>query len=511
MTVTKVIGIDVSTTATKAVLLDSGSGLVASGEASYVYDVPKPRWSEQDPTTWWDAAVVAIRRAIDSSAVSPGDIEAVGLTGQMHGSVLLDAAGEVVRPAILWNDQRSSDECDEIRRRVGQERLIEVTGNDALTGFTAPKLLWVANNEPENWRRVATLLLPKDFVRYRLTGERAVDVAGGSGTILFDLAERTWSSEILDALDIDPAICPPAFEGTAVTGAVTSEAAAATGLLPGTPVVGGGGDQSAGAVGVGATSSGVFSLSLGTSGVIFATSDGPSFDPRGRAHAFCHAVPGKWHMMTVMLAAGGSLRWFRDVVTPQSEFGDLVSGAAVVEPGAGDLMFLPYLSGERTPHNDPAAAGAFVGLTTSHDLTHLTRAVLEGVAFGLRDGLDVMIDAGLAKPTSIRATGGGARSPLWRQILANVLDAEIAVAQTAEGAATGAAMLAAVGAGAYDTVETAVETTVKVDVMERPSDDVGLYHDLHERYRNLYTALAPTFHASAAKRADLAPLLDSTT
>lgn len=494
---TKVLGIDVSTTATKAVLVDTVYGPMANGEASYRYDAPRPRWSEQDPTAWWDAAVAAIRRVVDTSGVPAGEIAAIGLTGQMHGSVLLDSAGDVVRPAILWNDQRSADECDEIRRRVGRERLIEVTGNDALTGFTAPKLLWVAAHEPDNWGRVATLLLPKDYVRYRLTGDRAVDVAGGSGTILFDLAMRTWSPEILDALDIDPAICPPAFEGTAVTGRISAEAAAATGLVAGTPVVGGGGDQSAGAVGVGSTSSGVFSLSLGTSGVVFATSDGPSYDPQGRAHAFCHAVPGKWHMMTVMLAAAGSLQWFRDVMAPGRAFGELVAEAGEVGPGADGLLFLPYLSGERTPHNDPAAAGAFVGLTARHDLAHLTRAVLEGVAFGLKDGLDVMTGAGLGAPGSIRATGGGTQSPLWRQILADVLGADIAVARVAEGAATGAAMLAAVGAGEYDSVGAAVASMVDVEVTERPSDAVGVYRDLHDRFRALYPALAPIFHTAA--------------
>jgi len=359
----------------------------------------------------------------------------------------------VVRPAILWNDQRTEAECDEIRRRVGRERLIEITGNDALAGFTAPKLLWVRRNEPEKWARVSHVLLPKDYLRYRLTDELAVDVAGGSGTILFDLGARTWSPEILDALELDPSLLPATFEGPEVTGTVSRAAAEATGLRHGTPVVAGGGDQSANAVGVGAVSPGVVALSLGTSGVVFAATDAPQIDPEGRVHAFCHAVPGREDMMGVMLSAAGSLRWLRDALAPDTSFEDLVGAAAEIPAGSDDLLFLPYLTGERTPHSDPRARGAFVGLTVRHDLRHLTRSVLEGVAFGLRDGLDLMIKAGLPAPTQIRASGGGIRSPLWRQILADILDAEIAIVQTEEGAAYGAGLLAAVGANWFPSVD----------------------------------------------------------
>ncbi len=490
-----VIGLDVSTTATKAILVDDTGEVGGVAVSEYGFDTPHPLWAEQDPVLWWDATVDAIDRLLTESGVEPSGVTAIGLTGQMHGSVLLDGRGEVVRPAILWNDQRTASECEEIRLRVGPERLIQITGNDALTGFTAPKLLWVARNEPENWARVRQIMLPKDYVRYRLTDQYAVDVADGSGTILFDLAKRTWSPEVLDALDLDPTLFPATFEGPEITGTVSSAAATATGLHPGTPVVAGGGDQSANAVGVGAVESGVVALSLGTSGVVFATTDGPAIEAGGRVHSFCHAVPGRWHMMGVMLSAAGSLRWLRDAFAPARSFEDLVAGAARVPPGSDGLLFLPYLTGERTPHPDPEARGAFVGLTVRHDLRHLTRAVLEGVAFGLRDGLDLMIGAGLEPPTQIRASGGGTKSALWRQILADVLDAGIATVKTEEGAAYGAALLAAVGSGLLPDVDAACRVMVNVEPSEEPSDLRSIYGEAHGLYRGLYPALSPTFHA----------------
>jgi xylulokinase len=491
-----VLGIDSSTTATKAILIDREGQVRGVGSSSYGYETPHPLWTEQDPRLWWDATVIAIRQVLTDRGISGSEVEAVGLTGQMHGSVLLDSRGQVVRPAILWNDQRTQDECAEIRHRVGADRLIEVTGNDALTGFTAPKLLWVQRHEPDNWTKVSHVLLPKDYVRYQLTDDFAVDVADGSGTILFDLAARTWSPEILAALDIAPALLPSTFEGPAITGTVTATAAEATGLRPGTPVIAGGGDQSANAVGVGAVAPGVVALSLGTSGVVFATTDGPAIDARGRVHSFCHAVPGRWHMMGVMLSAAGSLRWLRDALAPGATFDELVEGASEVPPGSDGLLFLPYLTGERTPHPDPLARGAFIGLTVRHDLRHLTRAVVEGVAFGLRDGLDLMVGAGLQAPTQVRASGGGVRSGLWRQILADVLEAEIATVQTEEGAAYGAALLAAVGSEWFDTVESAAAAVVSVKPSASPTDSVPLYREVHGRYRDLYPALAPTFHAT---------------
>ena len=489
-----VAGIDASTTATKAVLVDEGGAVVGVGASEYGYDVPRPLWSEQDPRLWWDGATAAIRAVLASTGADPADVRAVGLTGQMHGAVLLDAAGEVLRPAILWNDQRTAAECDAIREAVGPQRLIQITGNDALTGFTAPKLVWVRDHEPDVWRRTAHVLLPKDYVRLRLTGEYALDKADGAGTILFDLAARDWSGEVLDALRIDPAWLPPTFEGPEVTGRLTAEAAAATGLRAGTPVVAGGGDQSANAVGVGVVAPSTVALSLGTSGVVFAATSAPLYEPRGRVHAFCHAVPGRWHMMSVMLSAAGSLRWFRDALAPGEAYDDLVGAAGDVPAGSDGLLFLPYLTGERSPHPDPLARGAFVGLTVGHDRRHLTRAVLEGVAFGLRDGLDLMLEAGMAPPSQIRASGGGTVSPLWRQILADVLGAEIATVDTSEGAAYGAGLLAAVGAGWFASVDEAVAAAVTVTPVASPGPDAATYAERHAAYRELYPALAPTFH-----------------
>jgi xylulokinase len=493
-----VIGIDASTTATKAVLLDEAGRVRAIGSSEYGFEQPHPLWSEQDPRLWWNGAVGAIQRAMADGSVSAADVDAIGLTGQMHGLVLLDAAGEVLRPAILWNDQRTAAECDAIRQAVGPARLVALTGNDALTGFTAPKLAWVRAHEPEIWSRVAHVLLPKDYVRWRLTGGYALDKADGAGTILFDLAARDWSPVMLDALGIDPAWMPPTFEGPVVTGGVSAEAAAATGLREGTPVVAGGGDQAANAVGVGAVVPGRVALSLGTSGVVFATTDRPLYEPAGRVHAFCHAVPGRWHLMSVMLSAAGSLRWFRDAVAPGEAFGPLVEAAGEAPPGSGGLLFLPYLSGERSPHPDPLARGAFVGLTLAHDRRHLTRAVLEGVAFGLRDGLDLMVDAGMSRPEEIRASGGGTASPLWRQILADVLGAEIATVSTTEGAASGAGLLAAVGAGWFPSVDAAADALVTATPAAGPGPDATRYAALHVLYRGLYPALRPSFQALSA-------------
>jgi xylulokinase len=489
-----VLGIDASTTATKAVLVDEAGVVRGIGTAEYAFSVPRPLWSEQEPRLWWDGTVAAVRAVLASTGTSGADVVAIGLTGQMHGSVLLDSAGDVLRPAMLWNDQRTGAECDAIRRAVGPERLIAITGNDALTGFTAPKLVWVRDHEPDVWRRIAHVLLPKDYVRFRMTGDYAVDKADGSGTLLFDLAARDWSSEVLGALAIDPAWMPRTWEGPEITGLVSAGAAELTGLRPGTPVVAGGGDQAANAVGVGAVVAGRMALSLGTSGVVFATTERPLFEPAGRVHAFCHAVPGRWHMMSVMLSAAGSLRWLRDAVAPDVSFGDLVAQAADVPAGSGGLWFLPYLSGERSPHPDPLARGAFVGLTLAHDRRHLTRAVLEGVAFGLRDGLDLMVAAGMPAPDQIRASGGGTASDLWRQILADVLDAEIATVNTTEGAAYGAGLLAAVGAGWYPSVEAAAAALVTATPVAAPGPDAPRYAEAHAIYRDLYPALAPSFH-----------------
>lgn len=488
-----VLGIDVSTTATKAVLVDTTGAVVALGVVEYGYDTPRPLWSEQDPALWWDGAVGATRAVLATAGVDAAAIGAVGLTGQMHGLVMLDAADRVLRPAILWNDQRTGAACQRIRDTVGAERLVAITGNDALPGFTAPKLVWVREHEPDVWSRAAHVLLPKDYVRLRLTGDHALDKADGAGTLLFDLAARDWSAEMLDRLGIPAGWLPPTHEGPTVTGTITAQAAAATGLRAGTPVVAGGGDQAANAVGVGAVAPGVVALSLGTSGVVFATTDEPLRDPAGQVHAFCHAVPGRWHLMTVMLSAAGSLRWFRDALAPGVAYGALVEAAGGVEAALDGLFFLPYLTGERSPHPDPLARGAFVGLTVAHDRRHLTRAVLEGVAFGLRDGLEQMLGAGMPRPGQVRASGGGTASPVWRAILADVLGVELATVSTTEGAAYGAAVLAAVGAGWFPTVEDATGALVRATPAAAPGPASAAYDDAHAAYRGLYPALSPTF------------------
>jgi xylulokinase len=492
--VTHVLGIDVSTTATKAVLVDEAGAISGIGVAEYGFDAPHPLWSEQDPALWVDGAVTAIKGVLAKTGLAGADIAAIGLTGQMHGLVLLDHADAVLRPAILWNDQRTAAECDLIREAVGAERLIALTGSDAVTGLTAPKLVWVRDHEPEVWARAAHVLLPKDYLRLRLTGDHALDKADASGTLLFDLAARDWSAEMLDALGIPPGWLPPTYEGPAVTGSISASAAAATGMRAGTPVVAGGGDQSANAVGVGAVTPEIVALSLGTSGVVFAATDAPLFDPLARVHAFCHAMPGRWHLMSVMLSAAGSLRWFRDTFAPETTFADLVESAAEVPAGSDGLWFLPYLSGERSPYRDPLARGAFVGLTLAHDRRHLTHAVLEGVAYGLRDGIDLMIAAGMPPPAQVRASGSGTASALWRQILADVLETEIATVNTSEGAAFGAALLSTVAAGWYPSVERAVGSLVHANPVAAPGPDAQRYREAHATFRQLYPALAPTFH-----------------
>lgn len=491
------MGIDVSTTATKALLIGADGNVVSVASSEYTYETPRPMWTEQHPHLWWQATVQSVRKVLADSGVNPADIQGIGLTGQMHGLVLLDEKGQVLRPAILWNDQRTAAECDEIRARLGKNRLIQITGNDALTGFTAPKILWVRNHEPEIFSRARHILLPKDYVRYRLTGEYAMDKADGAGTILFDLRKRDWSPEVLEALEINPAWLPPTFEGPQITGRVTPEAAEETGLKAGTPVVAGGGDQSAQAVGVGAVEPGVVALTLGTSGVVFASTQEPFIEPEGRLHAFCHAVPGRWHLMGVMLSAGGSLRWYRDTVAPGTDFDTLLRPAEEVPPGCEGLLYLPYLTGERTPYPDPLARGAFVGLTVRHTLAHMTRAVLEGVAFGLRDSFELMKESGLEKITQVRASGGGARSPLWRQILADVLEVELVTVNTTEGAAYGAALLAAVGAGAFPDVQTACSAVIRITGRTVPGPATRFYKEMYPLYRALYPALRPTFQGIA--------------
>jgi xylulokinase len=488
------LGIDTSTTSSKALLINERGEVIAVASSPHTLQTPKPLWSEQDPHEWWSAVSTSINQVLTESGVNAEQVAAVGLTGQMHGLVLLDETGEVLRPAILWNDQRTQAECDEIHARIGKERFIQISGNVALTGFTAPKILWVQKHEPEVYAKARHVLLPKDYIRFKLTGEYAMDKADGAGTVLFDLKSRNWSNEILDKLRIDSAWMPRTFEGPEFTGRVTPEAAAATGLKEGTPVAAGGGDQSAQAVGVGAVEPGIVGLTVGTSGVVFATTPSALIEPEGRLHAFCHAVPGMWHFMGVMLSAAGSLQWYRDTLAPTVSFDDLLKEAEMVPAGCEGLQFLPYLSGERTPHPDPLARGAFIGLTIRHGRAHMTRAVLEGVSFGLKDSFTLIQNAGLGEIKQVHASGGGTKGALWRQILASVLEAELVTVNTSEGAAFGAALLAGVGAGAWSDVPSACKAVIKITGSTNPEPAQSeAYHKAYSLYRELYPVLKPSF------------------
>ena len=488
------LGIDTSTTSSKALLIDSNGVVIAVAAASHTLQTPKPLWSEQNPREWWDAVAASIKSVLEKAGVSGERVVAVGLTGQMHGLVLLDENGSVLRPAILWNDQRTQSQCDEIHQVIGKEKFIQITGNVALTGFTAPKILWVKENEPSVYARAKHVLLPKDYIRFCLTGEYAMDKADGAGTVLFDLKVRDWSDEVLAALGIPREWMPRTFEGTAFTGKVTEEAARLTGLKAGTPVAAGGGDQAAGAVGVGAVEPGIVGLTVGTSGVVFATTPSALIEPEGRLHAFCHAVPGMWHFMGVMLSAAGSLQWYRDTLAPNVSFDELVKEAESAPAGSEGLLFLPYLSGERTPYPDPLARGSFVGLTLRHTRAHMTRAVLEGVAFGLKDSFTLIQNAGLGKITQVRASGGGTKGALWCQILASALEAELVTVNTSEGTAFGAALLAGVGAGAWSDVASACKSTIQITGQTLPDDaQVNSYRRSYPLYRELYPALKPSF------------------
>jgi xylulokinase len=488
------LGIDTSTTASKALLIDTKGKVVAVASSPHTLQTPKPLWSEQDPHEWWEAVSASIRAVLQKAGIGGEGVAAVGLTGQMHGLVLLDDDGNVLRPAILWNDQRTQSQCDEIHQIIGKEKFIQITGNVALTGFTAPKILWVKENEPDIFSRARHVLLPKDYIRYKLTNKYAMDKADGAGTVLFNLKARDWSDEVLSALSIPREWMPRTFEGTEFTGYVTEEAAALTGLKAGTPVVAGGGDQAAGAVGMGIVEPGIVGLTVGTSGVVFATTPSALIEPEGRLHAFCHAVPDMWHFMGVMLSAAGSLQWYRDTLASDLSFDDLLKEAETIPAGSDGLQFLPYLSGERTPHPDPLARGAFIGLTVRHGRGHMTRAVLEGVAFGLKDSFTLIQNAGLGEITQVRASGGGTKSALWRQILASVLEAELVTVNTTEGGAYGAALLAGVGAGEWGIVAEACSACIKITGSTQPApSDVEAYRTSYAVYRELYPALKPSF------------------
>ena len=479
------LGLDIGTTGARCLAVDEEGTVVAAATAEYPLHTPRPGWSEQRPEDWWDAAAAVIASV---TGQVEGAITAVGLTGQMHGAVFLDRAGEVIRPAILWNDQRTVTQAEAITERVGAKRLIQVAGNPALTGFQAPKILWLRNEEPDAYDRVASVLLPKDYIRLKLTGERATDVSDASGTLLLDLKQRNWSPEILQALGIPARWLPRVYESPDQTGRVRPELTSQLGLAHTVVVAAGAGDNAAAAVGNGIVTRGLASCSIGTSGVLFAHADALKPDPSGRLHTFCHAVPGRYHMMGVTLAAGASLKWWRDVAAPGTDYAQLSELAATAPPGSEGLVFLPYITGERSPHLDPRARGAFVGLTSRHGLSHLTRAVMEGVAFSLRDSLEIMEELG-APPQQIRATGGGARSDFWRQLLADVLGRPIVRTTTEEGPAYGAALLAGVASGGFASVEEATagirlrEETNEPDPAQqkRYDDNYAVYHLLYQK------------------------------
>jgi xylulokinase len=494
------LGIDVGTGGTRALIMDLHGQVVASASAEHQHFAsPRPGWAEQDPRDWWQACGAAVRRALHSGDVHAEDIGCVGFSGQMHGAVLLDSADEVVRPAIIWCDQRSEAQCRELEELIGRDALIRLTCNPPLTNFTVTKFLWVRETEPQAWARVAHVMLPKDYVRFRLTGERAIDMADASGTLLLDVANRKWSSEVLAKTGIDPKLLPALFESPQVCGKVSAAGAEATGLMAGTPVVAGAGDQAAGAVGMGVARAGAVSATIGTSGVVFASTDRPAMDPQGRLHTFCHAIPGRWHVMGVTQAAGLSLRWYRDqfgAASPGVQKKDgrdpydvFAEEAAAAPAGSEGAFWAPYLMGERTPHLDPNARAALVGLTASHTRAHVIRAILEGVAFSLKDTFTIFEEMKVPV-TAIRLGGGGARSPLWRQIQADVYGHEVEIVAAEEGAAYGAAILAGTGAGAWSSVEQACDAIVRVAKKIAPNQkDSATMTQAYRTYRKIYSAL----------------------
>jgi xylulokinase len=498
------LGIDIGTSGTKTLAIDERGAILASASAEYPCDHPRPGWSEQDPNLWWEATIKTVGQVLSRAHLKADDVAGVGLSGQMHGSVFLDVDGKVIRPALLWNDQRTAAECAEIEERAGgREALVRMVANPALTGFTAPKLLWLRRHEPKAWDKVRQVLLPKDYIRYRLTGAYATEVSDASGTLLLDVGNRRWSKELLGKLDLDPALLPACYESPEVSAQVSAGGAPATGLAQGTPVVGGGGDQPAGAVGNGIVRPGVVSATMGTSGVVFAHAEQLGFDPLGRLQRGCHAVPGAWHVMGVVLAAGGSFQWFRnelgraEVAEAKAKGIDpyflLTDEAATVGPGAEGLFFLPYLTGERTPHFDPDAKGAWVGLTVRHGRSHVVRSVLEGATYAMRDSLELIREMGV-RIEQIRVSGGGARNPLWRQIQADIYGHDVHTLNSTEGPAFGVALLAQVGTGGFSSVPEACDATIRLAEPTRVDPRVTDTYDRgYEIYRQLYRDLRSSF------------------
>jgi xylulokinase len=506
------LGIDVGTSGTKSLVMREDGKILASATAEYPLFSPKPGWSEQQPEDWWDAVVDSVKKSLKSARAKPDDIAGIGLSGQMHGSVFLDKSGAVIRPAILWNDQRTAAECADIERKAGgREKLIGLVANPALTGFTAPKILWLRKNEPKNFDRCVQILLPKDYVRYRLTGEFATEVSDASGTLLLDVRNRKWSQQLLDKLDLSSKLLPKVYESEEITGKLSDVAARALGLKKGVPVVGGGGDQAAGAVGNGIVRRGVISATMGTSGVVFAHSDDVQIDPLGRVHTFCHAVRGKWHVMGVVLSAGGSLQWYRNQLAAKEvidarrlrtdPYNLITEQASEAPAGSEGLFFLPYLTGERTPHADPYARGAWIGLSLRHNRAHLIRSVMEGATYAMRDCLEII--NGMNVPIrEIRLSGGGARSEFWRQMQADVYGRRVCTINAEEGPAYGVALLAAAGTGRYKGVSEACNAAIRVVSSTDPQAEAKrAYSKSYPMYRKLYQSLKADF-AEIAKLVD---------
>lgn len=488
------LGIDVGTSGTKTLLISHTGEVLGEASATYPMAQPKPGWTEQDPDDWWKATVKTVRAVVKKAKLKPTDVRAIGLSGQMHGSVFLDKNDSVIRPALLWNDQRTVAECDEITSAAGGRRaLIKMVANPALTGFQAPKVLWMRNNEKRNFDRLAKVLLPKDDIRRRLTGDYATEVSDASGTLFLDVVKRKWSSKLLGKLGLDSDLLPRVVESEDVTGTLTAEAAKKLGLSTECKVVGGAGDCAAGAVGNGVVKKGVLSTSIGTSGVMFVHSDEPQYDADGRLHTFCHAVRGKWHMMGVNLTSGGSLQWWVDNIVQGlagipagKRYEAATAEAEKIAAGSNGLLFLPYLNGERTPHADPNARGAFVGMNLTHDRGSMTRAVMEGITYALRDSLEI-IESLDVPVRQVRASGGGSKNPMWRQMQADVFGKKITTLEVEQGPAFGVALLAAVGDGAYKSIESACKATIQVADETKPDRAAARnYNKLFPVYRDLY-------------------------
>jgi len=500
------LGVDVGTSGTKTLAMQEDGTILSSATVEYPVYSPHPGWSEQNPEDWWQATIKSVRKVLKDGKIKPADVKGIGLSGQMHGSVFLNKKHEVIRPALLWNDQRTAAECAEIEQRAGgRKKLINMVANPALTGFTAPKILWLRNHEPRNFDKTVQVLLPKDYIRYRLTGEFATEVSDASGTLLLNVKQRKWSRPLLNKLELDAGLLPKVYESEDVSGYLTGDSARLLGLSKGVAVVGGGGDQAAGAIGNGIVKKGAISATMGTSGVVFAHSDEVQIDPAGRVHTFCHAVRDKWHVMGVVLSAGGSLQWYRNQLCEQQvalakrqkvdPYQLITAQAAEAPAGSEGLFFLPYLTGERTPHADPDARAAWIGLSLRHGRPHLSRAVIEGATYAMRDSLEIIKELNIPVK-EIRLSGGGARSAFWRQMQADIYGQKVVTINAEEGPAYGVALLAAAGTGAYKDVVEACSATIRV--VERTNVNPKakkVYNRAYPMFRQLYTSLKGDFHS----------------